>query len=76
MLSASGLRSDRMRNRNKGLSFAELLIECMKRNVEVRGSDGKYKPKQVLEKELLVALEKEKAFLERMKRFAERNSKK
>ena len=65
-----------MRNRNKGLSFAELLIECMKRNVEVRGPDGKYKPKQVLEKELLVALEKEKAFLEKMKRFAERNSKK
>lgn len=65
-----------MRNRNKGLSFAELLIECMKRSVEVRGPDGKYKPKQVLEKELLAALEKEKALLERMKRFAERNSKK
>ena len=65
-----------MKARNKRISYSELLMECMKRGVQVRGPDGKYKPKQVLEKELLVALEKEKAFLERMKRFAERNSKK
>ncbi len=65
-----------MRNRNKELSFSELLIECMKRGVEVQYSDGKYKPQKVLQNELIVALEKEKALLDRMKRFAERNSKK
>lgn len=65
-----------MRNRNNGLSFAELLIECMKRGVEVQGPDGKYKPQPILQKELLAALKKEKALLDRMKRFAERNAKK
>ena len=51
-------------------------MECMKRGVQVHGPDGKLKRQPVLEKELLGALEKEKALLERMKRFAERNSKK
>ena len=65
-----------MGNRNKKLSYSELLMECMKRGVQVHGPDGKLKRRPVLEKELLSALEKEKVLLERMKRFAERNSKK
>lgn len=65
-----------MGNGNKKLSYSELLMECMKRGVQVHGLDGKLKRQPVLEKELLGALEKEKALLERMKRFAERNSKK
>ena len=48
----------------------------MKRGVEVRGPDGKYKRADVLEKDLRKALERERVLLERMKRFAERNAKK
>lgn len=65
-----------MEARNKRISYSELLMECMKRGVQVRGPDGKLKRQPVLEKELLAALEKEQVMLDRIKRFAERNAKK
>lgn len=66
----------KMRPRSNGNRFSFLVLECMKRGVEVRGPDGKYKRADVLEKELRKALERERVLLERMKRFAERNEKK
>ncbi len=58
------------------MSYAELVLTCMKHGVPVCYKNGKTKTKQVLEKELLAKIEKEKALLERVEKWAKGISKK